>query len=110
MDTRELTIEGITFEVAPTPVAKLTKAQAVFSANAMATEAGIEAMIEALFWGIKRARGVCEKSGAITLEWLKENIDAHNIGEVFKVFADVNMMKQRSADEPSGEAPAASAS
>lgn len=104
METREITIEGITFKVAPTPLAKLAKTQAVFGANAMESPEGVEAMVEALFWGIRRARKECEASGGITLEWLLENIDSRNAKDVFELFRDVNTLVAPGAGQ--GEAPA----
>lgn len=92
MDTRDLAIEGVQLKVAPTPLGKMARAQQIFATHGMESEAGTEAMIEALFWGIRRARKEHEPSGAITLEWLQENVDAKNAKAVFAVFRDVNLL------------------
>jgi len=93
MLVRELTIEGITFKIAPTPIFKMANAQGAIAKTGIDSEEGLKALIGAIFWGARRARKECEASGAITLEWLEENIDAHNAKEIFEVFGELNGMK-----------------
>jgi hypothetical protein len=104
MLTRELTIEGITFKIAPTPIAKMANAQGIIAGAGTGTEEGMRALIEAIFWGARRARGECEKSGAITLDWLQENIDSHNAKDIFDVFRELNSLQTPKGEAPAGEA------
>jgi hypothetical protein len=99
MITRELTIEGVTFKVGPTPLCKLADARRLFGSGALDTEDGMKALIAAVFWGARRA------GSEVTLEWLELNVDVHNAAPVFNVFMDVNALKPKEATP--GEAPAA---
>ncbi len=114
MIIRELTIEdgekSVTFKVAPTPLAVLGKHAATFAKGtaAPASEA-IEAVIECVYAGARRAKS------AITLEWLRENVDAAAEDAITAVFLEVNGLKRPEAaapspESPSGEAKAAGAS
>lgn len=102
MRTVPLTIEGVDFVVAPTPISKLAKARLLFGDLAgRESEEGVDALIEAVFWGAKRA------GSAITLDWLKMNVDAHNILEVQGVFIALNVPKGAASEPAAGEAQAA---
>ena len=95
-----IVIEGVSLPLRPTPLAKLMRAMPII-AKGLDSEEGVEAMTEALFHGIRRAKG------EITLEWLRENIDFHNSAEVFTTFVEVNGLKPKAA---AGEAQAGPAS
>lgn len=91
-----------TFTVAPTPVSKLAKCRQFIGKRELDTEEAVDALLEALFYGAKRA------GAQITLEWLKANVDQHNMVEVFKVFREVNFPPPPpGAEQPAGEAGAA---
>ncbi len=96
-----IVIEGVSLPLRPTPLAKLMRAMPII-AKGLDSEEGVEAMTEALFHGIRRAKG------EITLEWLRENIDFHNSAEVFTTFVEVNGLKPKAASV--GEAVAGPAS
>lgn len=102
MNTVEVTIEGVTFKVAPTPLAKLAasrKAMSAFGSKEWSEE-GVAALIEAVFWGARRA------GSEITLEWLQTNVDMMNFMPLFDSFLEVNGLKKRTADAIPGEAAA----
>ena len=91
MITKQLTIEGrkgaVTFDVAPTPVSKMAKCRLFLAKKEFDTEEAIEALLEAVFYGARRA------GSQITLEWLMENVDQHNFPQVMNVFREVNLPK-----------------
>ena len=99
--SNEVVIDGITLPIRPTPLAKLMRAMPLF-AKGLDSEEGVEALTEALFHGIRRAKG------EVTLEWLRDNIDFHNSAEVFTKFVEVNGLKPKAANV--GEVPAGQAS
>lgn len=86
-----VTIEGIVLPLRATPLAKLVRARPMLDKGAE-TEEGVTALAEALFHGIRRAKG------DVTLDWLIENIDVHNAPEVFAKFAEVNGMTEKVAE------------
>jgi hypothetical protein len=104
----QLTIEGVTFDVAPTPVVKLAAVWPLIrTAEGLQSEGGQAAVISAVFWGARRAKA------QITEEWLQENVDVHNFRDVFDVFTDLNVLSTKKGDasaeqpqvgEPAGEA------
>jgi len=100
MITRDLTVEGITFKVAPTPLFRLAPLWKFIGADEIGGD-GLRALAEAIFWGARRA------GAEITLEWLEQNIDVHNSDEVHRVFAELNHVK-RKKDGTAGEAQAGS--
>lgn len=75
----------VTFKVAPTPLRVLSTYASTFAAGSTGDPGKlVEAIIECVFAGARRA-----KQG-ITLEWLRDNVDAHNQDEIARVFASVN--------------------
>lgn len=101
MRTVDLTIEGVTFKVAPTPMPKLMRAIRLMNESGAESEAAAEALLEAVFWGARRAKA------EITLDWLRENVDAHNFPEVAEKFRELNELRARGAEpgeaKPAGE-------
>jgi hypothetical protein len=94
METRKLTIADVEFDVAPTPIVKLAGAlELVGNKETRFTEEGQRALIAAVFWGARRAKA------QITLEWLEDNVDIHNVGDVFRVFVALNKVQVK---EPTG--------
>jgi hypothetical protein len=91
-----ITIDGREFPIKPTPIAKLVKARALFESGTQ-TEEGVNALLEALYWGIKRA------GGEIELAWLKDNADSTNFDGILATWVAVNQVKRREAGAP-GEA------
>lgn len=85
MIKKSLTIEGVTFDVAPTPLVKLLKGRQHMASGQGGTPEAMEALVEAIFWGARRA------GSKITLEWLLENVDQHNMAEVLAVFRELNV-------------------
>lgn len=90
--TRKLTIDGVTFQVAPTPVVKLAAAMPFLSKAKIQTPEGQQAVLEAVFWGARRA------GAEITLEWLVMNVDVHSMPQVFDIFATLNKVERSKAD------------
>lgn len=92
--------------LAPTPLAKLVDLKENFllgtsSVDGMTPESA-RSLIEAVFHGVRRA------GGAVTLEWLLENIDSESETGVFAAFMRVNGFKLKDPD--TGEAKAGAAS
>lgn len=88
---REFTIEDaqgktVTFKIAPTPLSKLVESKRLFETGQLDTEAGMQALIRAIFHGARRAKS------EITLEWLEENVDIHNSRELFALFRELNQV------------------
>ena len=101
MITRELTIEGRTIRVAPTPLSYLSDIKQRIGEAGIQSSVGVRALCEAIYWGARRAGADPD----LTAEWIDMNVDMHNAIDVFKVFADVN--GYQSADQSSGNAGAA---
>jgi len=86
----------VTFKIAPTPIVHLAESRQLFSAGAMETAEGWRALIAAVFWGARRA------GSQITQQWLEDNVDNHNVAELFKVFREVNQLEQHKANGAGG--------
>jgi hypothetical protein len=108
VQTREITIEGIALKIAPTPVVHMADVERLLKDKQLiVTKEGRDAMIEACFYGIRRTKKDCPAAGAITLEWLRENIDADNVTELIEIFKVLNFVVPQAAGEPPpGEAQA----
>jgi len=102
MDAITITIESIDLPLRPTPLAKLVKAKAMFTDSHSETEESVDALAEALYHGIRRAKG------DVTLDWLKENIDIHNFDYLLETFIRVNGLVPKA--DAVGEAGAGAAS
>lgn len=87
-------LEGLSLMLLPTPIAKLAKMQKVVTEKGWDSEEGIAAIIEAVFWGMRRAKT------EVTLEWLQEQLDGINSAPVFAAFRDVNGMVKSSGNPP----------
>ena len=105
MKTHQLTIEGLTFTVAPTPLVYMADPLEVWRTKGARSKEGLQALVEALFHGIRRAKRLDEKSGGITLDFLTDNIDGHNADEIFRIFAELNQLVPKADGGPAtGEA------
>lgn len=80
-------VETVTFRAAPTPLPRLAELRPHFGANNIDTREGLDAVITALYYGARRA------GAQITLEWLLDNIDMFNGGDVLQIFGELNGMK-----------------
>lgn len=103
VETIELCLAGVTFKLAPTPVGKLARMQKILLAHGPRSEEGVNAIIEAVFYGARRA------GSEITEEWLQTNLDAHSSVKIFEAWRQLNGLVEV-AEGAQGEAPAASPS
>lgn len=83
MRSRQIEIDGIEFPLKPTPLIELTELMPGLS-KGINTPAGSRALADALFHGIRRAKG------EVSLEWVRQSIDMHNAPELFRVLCEVN--------------------
>lgn len=104
MKTKPITIGGLALLIGPTPVVHLADVERHNHEKTANTGPGREAMIAACFHGIRRTRKDCPEAGAITLEWLRENVDIETVGELFSAFADVNLPAPKPGEPVPGEA------
>lgn len=98
MNVVSVTVEGITFKVAPTPLAKMAQAKAALGGLVAGewNEDTMTALVTAVFWGAKRA------GEALTLDWLLMNVDLTNYTQLFEAFVSVNELKGKPAGEAEG--------
>ncbi len=102
---------GMTFELKPTPIAKMLRLLPLLAATPtvggmpIVDEPMAIALGEAIFHGIRRAGG---KGREITQDWVHDNIDATNIEAIMEVFTAVNVLERKASN--SGEAQAGAAS
>lgn len=108
MKTVTLTLDGVTFKVAPTPMADLAEVSdgIIDAAKGRFSRQTVDAITAAVFAGARRVKS------EITLEWLRSNTDVTTFPEVVQAFLEVNGFKKpepaaEGAGAP-GEAPAAS--
>lgn len=90
MQTVDIKIEHLDLKLARTPVVHLAEVERHLVAKTANTADGRQAVVTAMFWGIRRARAERKESGAITLEWLTENIDGENGPALFRQFFELN--------------------
>lgn len=90
MEIRDIRIEGIDLKLARTPVVHLAEVERHLVAKTANTAEGRQAIVTAMFHGIRRARKECEACGGITLEWLIENVDFENGPPLFRQFFVLN--------------------
>jgi hypothetical protein len=105
MKTQDIVVGGLALKIGPTPVIHLAEVERHFAGKTIKTREGIAALIEACFYGIRRTRKECQAAGAITLEWLQENVDVESSAALFEAFGAVNLFKSGGESVP-GEAPA----
>lgn len=103
MPERKITLGSNEYTLLPCPAIGLKAIGRNFSQIGTNSEAGIDALVDGLYFGVKRG---IPGDKEFTREFVEWNVDATNLDELVSAFADVNSAARRGTDP--GEAPAAS--
>lgn len=98
--SKKITLGGRELTMFPCPTIGLKAIGKNIQALGTATDAGLDALIDGIYYGVKR--GV-QGDETITREFFEWNIDAANVAELTRAFAEVNGMV-KAGDVPPGEA------
>lgn len=99
--TKSITVGGRDFQLHPCPAIGLQAIGANFTKIGTSTEAGLDALVDGIYYGVKRG---AQGDAAVTREFFAWNIDATNVLELTQAFAEVNGASPKPAGEAPGEA------
>jgi hypothetical protein len=92
MRQRQIEIDGIEFPLKPTPLIELTELMPGLS-KGINTPEGSRALADALYHGIRRAKG------DITIEWIRQAVDMHNANDLFRALCELNKLTPTAVTE-----------
>lgn len=98
---KKITLGGQDFDLLPCPAIGLKEIGRNFTQIGLGSEAGIDALITGIYYGVKR--GLPSEDKAFTREFVEWNIDSTNLEELAAAFSEVNNAAKSGVDAP-GEA------
>lgn len=102
-NSKKIALGGKEFTLLPCPAIGLREVGKDLALIGSASESGINALVTAIYYGVKRG---IPNDQEFTREFVEWNIDVTNLNEMAEAFAEINRVNQPQ-EASSGEAPAA---